>query len=314
MRRTALLALLTVALIGATMPSAQATLIAPVKVLSFDGDQWDPYGNSTYLAFTSTSSAKPGHPDAIAYDRVALTSKKLNGARTNGYVGGIDPGTNDVIYQQAKKSLSDIYLYDLDTSTRTLVPGINTPDWEWDPRISTPFISFLRYAYAGGHWVMRVYLYTRGTGVLKKIANYRWSSTSYVQNGVVGSRYATWTSCTKITCTAYLYDTTTKSLQAVPTVKKHPQYAPVVDETNGYVYYVRSGFGCGVKVAIWRLPVASLGSVPTKIAALPSGVDADGVASFAPNPDTGAQDLLFSRIGCKKGTWGIWAVPGLIGP
>ena len=113
----------------------------------------------------------------------------------------------------------------------------------------------------------------------------------------------TWSSCGRKTCRAYLYDAMTDTKTTIPTRNDRPQYAATVDEAHGTVFFVRSGFGCGVQVIFFSLPVASLDSTPTKIAELPDGVDVDTTSLDGP-------DLLFSRIACSKSS-GIYELGGV---
>lgn len=290
--------------------AAPASAVTPVHVFVLEGDQFYPSGNESYLAYTSNTAAHPQHWNAFVFDRSTETTRRVNEAGTEGFTGGFDPGTNELIYQQVARG-SAIYLYDADTLQRTKAPGVNTPDWEWDPRISTTYISFFRDVGGVNGYTTRVYLYTRETGRLQKLASYP-SAESYTQNGFTGERYVTWTRCGADTCVAFVYDTQGGVLKKIPSVNGRPQYAPLVDEANAWVFFVRSGFGCGVSVAFWKLPVDHLGASPTRIAVLPDGIDVDGYASWATNPDSGDQELLFARIRCNGDGSDIWALPGLI--
>src|SRR5437867_5946771 len=84
--------------------------------------------------------------------------------------------------------------------------------------------------------------------------------------------------------------------------------APAIDETNGLVFFARSGFGCGKGVTFYQLHVGSLGATPTKIGTLPDGIDLDGAASLALNPDTNYYDYFFARVKCSNGATDIFAL------
>ena len=133
-------------------------------------------------------------------------------------------------------------------------------------------------------------LYDRASTDVTKVA--RLLSDSYIANGTLGERYATWSTC-RMTCRAFVYDAMTDTKSTVPTRNDRPQYSPTVDEAHGTLFFIRSGFACGAQVIFFSLPVESLGSTPTKIAELPDGVDAD-MASLD------GSDLIFSRIVCDK--------------
>jgi hypothetical protein len=313
MRRTLSSLALAFALLASSAPPAHAALITPERLLGRIGDQFLPFGNDAYLAFVENTPTKPNRWNATALDRVSHVLTRINEPETFGFPGGFDPGTNDVIYQQAKGRNSAIYRFDLDTFNHTKEPGVNSSAWEWAPRISATYITFLRDVFISGRLKTRVFLYTRGTGDLTKLAAYPGDfPDNFVGNGVVGDRFATWTTCSPKTCAIYVYDAQTTTLRKVPTKNSRPQYAPVVDEAGGYLYFFRSGFGCGLDVILWRVPLAHLGQAPTKISALPDGIDADWTASFIPNLDVGGEDLAFTWIRCT-GHSDLYVVPGLIG-
>ena len=137
------------------------------------------------------------------------------------------------------------------------------------------------------------YLYDRASTDVTKVARMR--SANYNQNGTVGEQYATWSSCDRKTCHAYVYDAMTDTKTTIPTRNGRPQYAATVDEVHGTLFFVRSGFGCGVAVTSTRCRWQALTTAPTKIAQLPDGIDADTTSLDGP-------DLLFTRIDCNKGS------------
>jgi hypothetical protein len=141
-----------------------------------------------------------------------------------------------------------------------------------------------------------IYLYNRNTDRLTRIEEYRVSEFGLV-NGFVGEQYATWTQCAA-TCNAWIYDIADKNLRKIPDAQNRPRYGPVVDEANGIVFFIRSGFGCGLNVDFWSVPVEALGSSPTKIASLPDEVDAGSQVSIQPNETEPTRDLIFERITC----------------
>jgi len=309
MRRGAVvLALVAAAALG--MPTASA-LISPVPVLRLPAAQSHAYRNASYLLFTSNSSLDPTHDDAFAWRIGTGDRVQLNADGTEGWSGGFDPGTDTALYQQiASPTDSDLYLYDLDTDMRTAVTGIDTTAWEWSPRISHTYISFLRYTHDHTTRHTGVYLYDRAHDRTRWVAGY--TGYRFMDNGSVGDRYATWTVCGPHTCVVYVYDAVAKSLRKVPSMGRAPQYAPVVDEASGRLFFVRGGFGCGRHVTFYVLPVRDLRATPVPIATLPAGVDTNDVASLFRNGASRRTDLLFSRASCRaKGRADIFALPGV---
>jgi hypothetical protein len=82
----------------------------------------------------------------------------------------------------------------------------------------------------------------------------------------------------------------------VPTRHDRSQFAPVLDEGNGRVYFVRSGNRCGVNVDILRVPIDDLAATPTTVVEFDA--DIDMVMSLAPNATDTGLDLLFEGLDC----------------
>jgi hypothetical protein len=301
MRRRSVVALLVVGCL--LLAQAAWALVSPVVVLDPPASQFSPFRNATYLIYASDSKATPRHTDAFARTLVGGITTKIN-AKGNGYPGGFDPGTDTLIFQQWTKSASDIYLYDLDTASRVPSPhALHTSKVEFDPHISTAYISFFRYVKVNGVWYGRLFLYDRVAQTLSKITDIRYNSKGYFTNDFLGEHYASWTVCGK-TCVVRVRNLDTDTTSVLPSPNGKPQYTSTIDETAGVLFYGRSGFGCGLKVGFWTVTVADLTATPTKIAALPDGRDIGSTASLSNG------DLLFSMYKC--GGWsGIFALPGV---
>jgi hypothetical protein len=294
------LALVTAAVV--VMGAATAEAVTPVKVIGRPGNQFEAASNGTYIAWHQNTVARPHRWNAVARRVDGSYVFKLNANGTEGFMGGMLQGTDKMIYQQVNGPSSDLYLFDLGARTRSKVAFANTPDWEWNPRISDTWLLFNRDLPGTKE---NTVLMKRSTGGSRKLVSVD-DTKKLVIPGSVGESFATWTVCGATSCTAYLYRIATKSARAIPTKHDRAQYAPVVDEDAGRVYYARSGAACGSNVTVWRLPVGLSGS-PTKIMALPKGIDMDWAASLAPNLSSGKLDLLFSRVECKNGTTDIYA-------
>ncbi|HTG48340.1 MAG TPA: hypothetical protein VK646_11865 [Actinomycetota bacterium] len=309
MRRASLVTVVTAAVLSFGFPHVALAAPAPVKLVDPPGVQLTPFRNATWVLYTSNTPAHPNHFDAYAQDLATKERVKLN-TGGQGVAGGFDPTTvNDTaIYQQTGTAGSAIYSIDLVTMARTKVPGVNSPADDTDPRISTDYISFLRTFTQNKKHFIGVYLYDRSGGPAKRIAQY--PATHYLTNGSLGDIYATWTDCSPVTCSAFVYDADTSSLKKVPTVKGRPQYAPSVDEGSGMLFFMRSGFACGVQVTFFEVPVATPGIAPTKIAQLPKGYDTDDEMSIWPDTVSGL-DLQFIKVNCAAGTTGVYTLPGV---
>ena len=286
------------------LPQLASALIAPTEVFDPPGSQLGPYRNAAYLLYSTNTRDRPRHWDAFGRPLVSGAPTKMNASGTNGYAGGFDPGTNVVIYQEYSSQGSDIRLFDLDTKQRLRAPRpLHTGAWEFEPHISTSFMSFFRWQRVNGVWFANLYLLDRSDDSLTKIASVRDRSGQYLLNDFLGEHYVTWTICAA-TCTVRVYDIDVPGVTKLPsTADNKPQYASTVDETGGVLFFVRSGFGCGLGVNFWSVPTADLSAAPTKVASIPAGEDVANSASL----DAG--DLLFGKYSC--GGWtGIYALPG----
>jgi hypothetical protein len=284
--------------------AALALLIDPVKVYDPPASQSDPSRNAAWLLYASNTKDRPQHWDALARPVAGGTPEKLNAKGTKGYPGGFDPGTNTVIFEEYTSNAYDIRMFNLDSMQREPTPRpVHTGAIEFDPRISTSYISFFRYQKMNGVWYANLYLLDRSDDSLKKLTSIKSKNGQYVLNDFLGEHNATWTVCAA-TCIVRVYDIDAKAITKLPsTSDDKPQYGSTIDETVGALFFVRSGFGCGVGVTIWRVPLADLHAAPTKLASLPKGQDISNSMSL----DSG--DLLFGKYPCT-GWGGIFALPG----
>lgn len=281
----------------ALVPGNATALVTPTQVITGPEDQWQPFANDTYLAWTTNSVDHPNHFDAFVRPLAGGPAQRVNARGTEGFAGNFEPGTNQLIYEQGDRRDVGIYLYDVDTRERKKAPGVNSPSAEWQPKISTAYVLFQRSIYRHGSWFIFLYLYDRQSHNTRKLGFWRDTNKSTVRTGNVGERYATYMVLNGRNWFTYLYDAKKRTTSKIPNSGGLPQYGPVVDETGGAVYFWRSGFGCGKHVKLLRLPV-SLTGTPTEVAALPAGIDTGFVSSLAPDP-LGGLDLYFSRIKCS---------------
>lgn len=280
-----------------TVGTAQA--VVPIEpVLTGPSDTWLAFANDDYLVYSFWKRSAPKTYSALAEPLGGGPLTKLNRAGTRGFTGNFVPGTNRVIYWEWTRKGSNVFLYDLDTGQRSAPPGVNTKAWEWQPLVSTNYVFFARDRYRNRNWYTSLLVRRRSDGVTRTLGTWNWDP-NLVFTGSVGERYATYTVCTRKNCFAYLYDWDTSTKRRIPTVNDRAQYAPVVDEVNGTVYFSRSGQKCGSSVAIWRLPLTLTG-VATKIVALPRGIDTGWTSSLTANGTTGQMDLWFERWNCSQ--------------
>ena len=293
-----------VLLLGA-VPAAAIT--GPHRVIAGPEDQILPSANETYLIWTQSSEGSPNRYHA--YGRVLGTGGRfrLNADGTRGFAGGLDPGRNRAIYQQIDGSSSDLFWFNLDSRTRQKLPAaVNTAKWEWGARVSSAFVLFLREAQGE----TSIWLFDRDTRQAQKLRT--WSSaTFFVATGGVGDHYATWTLCGPLSCAAWFHDTVTEVTRRVPTVNDKAQYAPVIDEVDGSIYFVRSGHSCGASVGIWVRPV-DLSTPAERLVLLPAGIDTDWSMSLERQGDR--VDLWFGRHRCGPEQADIYELRDITAP
>jgi hypothetical protein len=281
------------ALVVAAVTAAPAGAVGvPQRILAGPEDQLLASENATYVIWTQSSELSPNRYHA--YERVRATNQvfRLNPRGTRGYAGGIDPDQDRAIYQQIDGQASDLFTIDLGTLRRIKLPvPINTGRWEWGPRISNSFFLFARDA----PLKTTMFLYDRAAKTMERLVSLDLTK-YYVAPGAVGERYATWSVCGPRTCNAFIRDTDTDQTKKIPAPDGKPRYAPIVDEAEGLVYFVRSGPTCGSAVRIMRLALADLAAAPVGLLTLPVGVDVGGQMSLE---HVGARvDLWFSRYRC----------------
>ena len=280
--------------VAGSTPAAAVT--GPFRVLAGPEDQFLPSTNGTYLIWTQNSVSRPNRFRAFGKIRGTTTVFLLNEAGTQGYAGGIDPDQDRAIYQQIEGTSSDLYTISLESpmSRTKLGPKINTAFREWGPRISNRYFLFARDA----SLKTSIFLYDRVAKTLRRLMS-RDVATTYLAPGSVGERYATWSACTPSDCDAFVYDAQTGTTGMVPAPGGRGNYAPLVHEGEGQLYFSRSGPSCGATVKIMRVPVATPTLAPVSLTTLPLGIDTGYQLSF--EDVAGQVDLWFSRYRCAAG-------------
>lgn len=278
--------------------TAAVGVLGPVIRIKGPEDQRHPSADATHLIWTQNSERRPLVDHAYGKVRGEEDRFRLDATGTRGAAGGIEPDGARAAYQQMTATTSDLYWFTFDSRTRRRIAfdGVNTDRWERDPRVSAAFLLFARDA----RNATTIHLWDRDAGTVERIASYD-IERFYVAPGAIGERYATWTTCGPLTCTAWWYDT-----EAVdPAPKKLPadgrqQYAPAIDEVGGFVYAVRSGDACGASVGIWRRPwPLDPGQPAVRLVLLRGGIDTGYTLSLDRSPGNRV-DLWFSRYRCAS--------------
>jgi hypothetical protein len=204
-------------------------------------------------------------------------------------MGGIDPPT--VAYQQVANGQSDIKLYDTVTHARTSPPpGVNTPQWEWEPSISGDWLLFGRQNAKTN--IQSVVLYNLSLETSAALD----SGFGFRQAGQVNGDYAVWIRCDG-SCDVYRrqISTVTDRLLKEPAATTY-QYAAAVTST-GIVYVARSGRNCGSNVRIVRYFGAPDPVGGTVVASLGDG--RDFWSAYARENADGSVDVFYDRLKCS---------------
>ena len=275
-------------------------------VVDGPANQTLPFSSGSYLVWTQNEPGARNDYNAFIRPIGGGPKTQIN-ARGDGFTGSFDLGTDTMIYQQAQRQRSDLFLYDAVAGTRTGLPSrINSKHWEWAPRLSGTHILFARDV---GRRT-RLLLYDRSTRTIVAVLADVDRRRVYLTSGGVGDEYATWTTCDAKSCIARVHRISTGRTRAIPGPGVRPQYAPVVDEATSTTYWVTSGFGCGESVNIWRAPVADLND-RTKVTSFPNRIDTGLTIALAPNLDTLGTDLWFTRVDCREQQEDVWGLRGV---
>jgi hypothetical protein len=302
MRRLVVICSAAVIAVVAT-PASAATL---VKVESGPEAQFFPFVNATHLIWTHNSEQRPNRYNAFGRLLAGGDPFKLNEAGTNGYTGGIDPGTNVAIYQQTDGDRSSLWTIDLVTETRVkLDQPVNSRRWEWAPRISKAYILFQRDVQG----TSTLYLYDRAGDTLLPPLHTIDYDRAFMIAGAVGEQYATWTVCAQ-QCNAFVYEIATDDKTKLPLPKGRNQYAPAVDEDRGNVYFVRSGNGCGLNVGIWRRAV-DLSTPAEELVPLPDNIDTGWTFALDEDIANARVDGWFEYFRCRSQQGDVYETQGL---
>lgn len=224
---------------------------------------------------------------------------RVNRLRTHGWGGGF--AGDSFVYQEVSGRQSNLQLYDVVTGLRSAPPpGVNTLAWEWAPTMTAAHLLFGRVLINQG--IDRVLLRDLGTGSTLMLDQIRFRN-GFVWLGQVSGNYAAWQRCVNRTrrCNVLVRDITAGTTTMIPNPGRQ-QYSPSVT-SDGTVYFIRSGRGCGNTVQVVRRP---LGGPSKVIAAVGAGRDVQ--TTFALQRADGTTTVYFDRVRCATGAWNVFAV------
>ncbi|MGH3041034.1 MAG: hypothetical protein ACRDNG_04730 [Gaiellaceae bacterium] len=116
--------------------------------------------------------------------------------------------------------------------------------------------------------------------------------------GQVNGNYAVWFRCTPA-CDVFLYDIAARTTARIPNPGRRQQYDPSVT-SDGTVYFVRSGRGCGAAVRLVRHPLGGPGRVLASL-----GAGRDSFHTYALENDDGTTTVLFERVRCSTRAYDV---------
>lgn len=245
----------------------------------------------------------------FAYDAYLrrLTSGATNFIKLNrrgfGFAGGIDSPL--VVYQQVRRDQSDLWLYDIDTGTRTKLPTVrvNTRHWEYAPSISGDWIGFSRDITRNR---TRIVLFNRSTVAQRILETIE--SNAFGYSGQVAGNWFVWTRCAK-SCHVFRYNIAARTRLRLPKPAgpgNREHYAASVTDA-GVVYLARSGRACGASVKIVRFFGPGDPATGTVVAFLPRGRDL--IVSNTRVNDDGSTDVYYDRRRCADNpAWDVYRI------
>jgi hypothetical protein len=252
-----------------------------------------PSADAEHLAWSQATRRSPRYQ--LYMQRSGEPRVRVNRARTQGFSGGFDGET--FVYQETRGTQSNLQFYDVASGGRSAPPaGVNTRRWEWHPTLSGDWLLFGRSNSAAR--VDLVLLRNLVTGETRRLGRLRWGRRTIAEPGQVNGNYAVWYRCTPA-CDVFLYDIAAGTTTRIPNPNRRQQYDPSVT-SDGTVYFVRSGRGCGASVRLVRHPIGG----PSKVLAT-LGSGRDSFHTYALENDDGTTGLFFDRVRCSTGAFDV---------
>ena len=305
MRRATLLIAVAATIALGSLPAVAVGTPVPVKTTK--AFEWAPAaghdGSHSYFAWTQDILAKPKAPDSAFYQVDGGTTRRINPARTYGFLGDFDAGTSTLIYQQAAGNASDLYLYDVNTRSSLPTPqGINTRAWQWNPSVDTDsgtrWILYGENRFNGPAAPWRLYLYNATTHA-KLLLDETTNRCGCLFAGDIAYPWVVWSKGLMGNVWRYNIDTQVKNKVVLPH-DRDEYYASAT--SDGTVYVAQAGDACGSGAKLWRVDA---GGAATLVYALPTGSEPLSINAT----DTGSGVTLYSdRYICKKKTSNIFRI------
>ena len=258
------------------------------------------YGAATHIGprrlFAWSNEVGRAGTDVAAYvETNGGTLTRINANGTTAYVGGFDPGTDRVIFQQTHGGQSDLFLYDIGETRRTPLRELNDGHWQWNPSIDTnrgtPWILYGVNRFGGPTAKWRLYLFNGRTGertLLDETSN----QCGCLFPGTIAYPWVTW--AVGEDATAWRYDIRTG--ERTPLLPTDRDEYGVAVSPDGTAYVARAGNQCGSGAALYR--VERDGS-PFLLHEFPDGREAANLSVDFIGPH---DRLYFDRRLCRTGS------------
>ena len=215
------------------------------------------YGAATHIGprrlFAWSNEVGNTHTDLGAFVETGGGSvARINARHTSAYVGGFDPGTDRVVYQQVRGDESNLFLYDLGEGRRTPLRALNDGHWQWNPSIDThqgtPWIVYGVNRFGGPAASWRLYLANGRTGE-RTLLDATTNRCGCLFPGTVAYPWVTW--AVGDDATAWRYDIRTG--ERTPLLPTDRDEYGVTVTPDGTAYVAQGGDRCGVDAALYRV-------------------------------------------------------------
>jgi hypothetical protein len=275
-----------------------AAPLALVAVKATTAQEQGPSADATHLAWSQYPRFRSAFV-SLFLQETGGPRVRVNRLRTHGWGGSLIG--DSFVYQEISGRQSNIQLYDVVTGLRSAPPpGVNTLAWEWAPTMTADHLLFGRVLINQG--IDRVFLRDLGTGSTPMLDQIRLRN-GFLWLGQVNGNHAVWHRCINRTrrCNVLMRDISAGTTTMIPNPGRQ-QYSPSVT-SDGTVYFIRSGRGCGNTVQVVRRP---LGGPSKVIAAVGAGRDVQ--TTFAFQHADGTTAVYFDRVRCATGAWDVFSV------
>jgi len=289
--------------------AAQASTPAPVRTTH--ANEMLPaggYGGRAGSEFLTWSRSRPGARSTYdAYlQRNGGPVVKLN-KRGVGYAGDVDVSEHLAVYQQVRNHDSRIMFYDWKAKTRYAAPEeVNTPEWEFPPRIQADHLLFGRETWRNGSERYELLLFNRADGTVTSLDTIPYGyDYGVVDPGQMTGDWVVWRKAVENWSEqrVYRHNIVTGVTDEVPSAAGRHDFGASVT-ADGTVYFVRSPGGCqSVRI---RSFTGAEGTSTTLVYALRPGHEISN--TYAEGRPDGSTHLLFDRLACNASmaNWNIY--------